>query len=126
MKKNNIPTILIVEDNQNLRILYTEILIYKGFNVIGSVKNSKERLKMLKYLLKKTDIIIIDCSIPLNNGIQTVKDFLKYDESAKIILISGDKESEEKAYSVGAMGYLLKSFTTNELIRKINLALNDI
>ena len=126
MKKNKIPAILIVEDDQDLRIFYSEILMYKGFNVIGCVRNSKEGLKRFNTLLKKIDIIIIDYSMCLKNGIQIIKEFLKFDENAKIILISAESEIEEKAYRVGAIGFLLKSFTINELITEINFVLIDI
>ncbi len=120
MKKNNIPTVFIVEDDQDLRILYAKILIDRGFNVIGCAKNGAEGITKFNNFLEKPDVIILDYHMPLKNGIQTAKEILEFDKNTKIIFISGEESVEEEAYIVGAESFLTKSFTFEQLITEIN------
>lgn len=126
MKGNNVPIVFIVEDDQDFRIFYAKTLINEGVNVIGYAKHGKDCLRMLRSFLVKPDIIIIDLNIPLSIGFQTAREILKFDKNAKIIFINGDESVKDKAFRVGAIGFLLKSFKYTDLILEIKHIFNGL
>ena len=126
MKRTNVPIVFIVENDQDFRIFYAETLINEGVNIIGYAKHGKNSIRMLKSLLIKPDIIIIDLNISLNFGFQTARDILKFDKNAKIIFINGDESVKDKAFRVGAISFLLKSFKYTDLIVEIKHIFNRL
>lgn len=64
------------------------------------------------------DISILDIDMPKLSGLDTIKNVLKEDPTARMIILTmhRDKEMMKKAMLLGACGYLLKDFAVNELM----------
>ena len=119
-----IYTILLVEDDDDLRLLYKRILTSFGFKVIATAKNGNEAVKIYKELSDTIDLIIMDYKMPKKNGIQAGKEILDYDNKAEILIISGDSDIKKTVLS-NDMEFLDKSFTIKELLKKLNEIVNS-
>ena len=73
------------------------------------------------YKTKNIDIVLMDINMKFVNGITATKEVIKYDPSAKIIILSMNNELHiiESAIKAGAIGFLLKDSGLEELINAI-------
>ena len=112
MPQTEKPTVLIVEDDEVLlRALY--LLFHSGQYTIASATDGESALKMTERL--KPDLVLLDLLLPKLNGFDYLKDVKSNPvlKSIPVIVLSnlGDKDSLEKAKSLGAADYFVKSNT---------------
>jgi len=108
--------ILIVEDNDDNRLLLTQILRYEGYDVIEAV-NGKEGVDMAKAHMP--DLILMDIQLPVMDGFTAIR-MLKNDPDTrhiKVIAITafamdGDRE---KILDTGVDNYIAKPINTKRL-----------
>jgi two-component system response regulator (stage 0 sporulation protein F) len=104
--------ILIVEDDENLRTLYSEELREEGYEPILA-KNGKEAMRILKKL--KPDLVILDIVMPLMNGMEALGRIIGQYRDLPIILYSNYPHYKEDFMSWAADAYLTKSSDLTEL-----------
>ena len=119
----NIIKILIIEDNRFIRNGW-EILLQKenDFQVIGSYASCEESFKEKGIGL--ADIVLMDIGLPGMSGIDGVK-FLKEKYPRQIIVMCTVYEDDDnifEAICAGAVGYLLKKTSPEELIAALREA----
>jgi CheY-like chemotaxis protein len=120
-KKNNMK-ILICEDEKTLSKVLSEKFERAKFEVF-TIMNGDEILAGVKKI--KPDIILLDLIMPKLDGLEVLA-LLKKDSDLQdipVIVLSNlnDDEKIKKAFSLGAVDYLVKSqHPINELIEKIN------
>jgi two-component system response regulator NreC len=87
--------------------------------IVGEASNGKEVLEMAKKT--PADVYILDISMPILNGIETIDRLIKMNPRNKIIILSmhDDKTLVEKSLKSGAKGYLLKKNSAEEMIDAI-------
>jgi pilus assembly protein CpaE len=112
--------ILIVDDvtetRENIkRLLYFE----KDFMVVGEASNGEEAIKLTDKL--SPDILLMDINMPIMDGITaTEKISLQYPKTAIIIMsVQGEQEYLRKSMVAGAREYMVKPFSTDELVNTI-------
>lgn len=86
------------------------------FEVVGEAGNGEEALQKARELMP--DVILMDVSMPIMDGIETthrIKEELPY---VKIVMLSASDEDSDlfEAIKSGAQGYLLKTIESSELI----------
>ena len=104
------PLILIADDDQSTRILLRLILKKDGYQVI-EVENGKECLSA--WQKHQPDMILLDAMMPVLNGFDCCEQLNQIEASElkiPVLMITGlnDKESVDRAFSVGAMDYITK------------------
>lgn len=121
MKKEK-TKILIVEDDNFLIKAYQIKFERAGFNVFIAL-DGDEGLKMAKK--EKPALIVLDLMLPKMNGFEFLK-IIKNDNDMKdipVVALSnlGQKADQEKAISLGAVEYFIKTeHTLEEIIEKIS------
>lgn len=114
-------TVLIVEDNEDNRIVYSTILRHHGFRVCEALDGEEGIEKARREL---PDIILMDISIPVIDGWQ-VTETLKRETATKGIPIialtahamPGDRK---RAMAVGCDGYLAKPCEPRAVLAEVN------
>ncbi len=117
--------VFVVEDEPLLRLFYREIIEEIGFEVAGMARNGEEAVSMYKQFVKKPSITIMDHRMPIKNGIEALKEILRFDNSAIVIFASGDSSVREEALSLGAYSFKQKPFDIDYLISNIKKALES-
>lgn len=117
--------VFIVEDEPLLRFFYKEILEEYGFDVAGMAKNGEEAVSMYKQFIEKPSITIMDHRMPVKNGIEALKEILRLDNNARVIIASADTSIKEEALSLGACSFKQKPFDIDFLLSNIKKALES-
>jgi len=119
--------IIIVEDEALIRkgLRFSINWEEYGTTVVGEAENGKKGLE----LIEKThpDIVITDVNMPLMSGIDMIKESI-VEYKYQSIIISGFDEFDfiKEAMTVGSVDYLLKPFSTENLIDAILKAIKKI
>lgn len=114
-------TVLIIDDEDQIRRLLKVTLSAHGFTVIETT-NAKSGLE--ECIKIKPDLVILDMGLPDKMGLEVIKDIRQW-SSVPIIMISV-KESEQikiEAFDAGADDYVVKPFGMGELMARIRAAL---
>lgn len=88
-----------------------------GYNVIGEAENGLEAVRKYKEL--KPDIVTMDITMPEMTGIEALKEIIKIDPKAKVVMLSAmEQESMVKeAILSGAKNFIVKPFTETILLK---------
>ena len=112
--------ILIVDDSLIIRKTLKEEFERMGHKVIGEAKGGREAIDL--YELLTPDLVTMDITMPIMNGITAVKEIKRFHSDAKIIMITshGEEKMVMEAIKNGARGYILKPITKEKLDDVIN------
>ncbi|NTW26985.1 MAG: response regulator [Candidatus Moranbacteria bacterium] len=121
---DNKKTVLIAEDEDDLREMYTMALTGKGYEVLQAI-NGVEALDWLEKSYTQIDLILLDIVMPGMDGFETLGKIKKQENYAHIpVLVSTNLDNDEdraQALGMGAKDYFVKSqHTPSELVEKVN------
>lgn len=106
--------ILIVDDEEIIRSLFTDLLSEEGYEVTCAA-NGKEAIERAKE--KPFQIAFIDVHMPIMNGAETVKAFRELGLSSKIVMMDSFPDIFlEQALKEGAITCVHKPFNIQEII----------
>lgn len=115
--------VLLVDDSPVIHSLLQKVLEKTEHQVCGDAMNGKEGLEMYQTLLP--DLVFMDISMPVMNGIEAAESIKKLNQDAKIIMLSamGDDEVIEEAKAKGIDVFLKKPFDDYKIISAIAAAI---
>ena len=117
--------VLIVDDHTVVRDgLQALITAEPGMQVVGSAADGVEAVSMAREL--KPDVILLDLVMPRKDGVQTILEIKKDNPEARILVLTSFAENHQvfSAIKSGAMGYLMKDTSSEELIQAIRDTFN--
>jgi len=117
--------VLVVEDNDSMRIGIEESLVRDGYPV-QSFNNGPDALEY--YRNNIASVAVIDLKMEPLNGIQILEELKKINVKTEVIMISayGSVENAVKAMQLGAFDFLTKPFSPDELRIRVKKALDKI
>jgi DNA-binding NtrC family response regulator len=115
-------TILIVDDNEDLRFNLSAIVESEGYSVL-SAEDGTGGLKIVK--TKSPDLVLLDMKLPGLDGMKVLEEIKKFDKNIVVIMLTafGDVKGAVHAMRLGAFDYLTKPFDNEELVIIIKKAL---
>jgi len=120
----DLPHILVVDDDERLRDLLSKFLSENGFMVVtaGDAAEARTRLTSLDF-----DLIILDLMMPGESGISFARDLRKR-SAMPILMLTAMAEAEDRISGLesGADDYLVKPFEPRELLLRINNVLKRV
>lgn len=116
--------ILIVDDSKTSRKLLRGILEDAGMEVVGEAVDGQEGVKLFTSL--KPDIVTLDITMPVMDGIHALKEIMAVDQSARVIMVTaaGQKGNVVEALKIGAMEFVTKPYDTELIIDVIKKAMD--
>ena len=108
--------ILVVDDEENIRLLFKEELEDEGFEV-DLASNGFEALDKLKK--GRFDLVVLDIKMPGMGGIQALNEIKNANKDQPVILCSAYGEFKQDLSSWVSDGYVVKSADTRELKQTI-------
>ena len=108
--------ILLVEDEESLRLLYKEELETDGYEVL-TAPNGKEALRQLDK--GKPDLIILDIVMPVMDGMEALEQIMGRERTIPIIIHTSYPGYREDFMSWAADAYVTKSSDLGELKKKV-------
>ncbi len=117
--------ILIVEDDQDLRELYAEVLRDEGFKVLEA---SDGQIGMDLGKQGAYDLMLLDIMLPKIDGLQILKTVKAMPELGRIPIILltnlGRESIIKEGFTLGADGYIIKSeYTPDQVVGEVEKAL---
>ena len=118
--------VLIVDDALFMRRMLSDILKKEGIEVCGEAENGKEAIDKFQQL--KPDLITMDIVMPKMDeidGVAAVREIMKLDPQAKIIMVSamGQHSLVVEAIQAGAKDFVTKPFQPSRVIEAIKRVL---
>lgn len=120
---NTQPTILLADDH----VLVAEgiqKLLEPEFQLLRIVSDGRALLKAVEEC--QPDVVIVDISLPLLNGLDASRQILKHNPAIKIIVLTMHSEQSfvTEALRIGVSGYVLKQSVGSELVQALEEVLN--
>ena len=109
-------TILLVEDDENQRLLYEQELMHEGYEVV-TASNGKEALEKVQE--KLPDIVIMDINMPKMDGIEAMGRILGKNKEIPVIINTAYSNYKDSFMSWAADAYIVKTSDLSELKEKI-------
>lgn len=116
------PTILIVEDNEDIRLNLVEYLESKNYQT----DNTDDGLKALALtIVNKYDLIVLDIMLPGMDGLRLCRELRSRGNTTPIIILSAKDSTDDRimGLSEGADDYIVKPFSLAELLLRIQAVL---
>ncbi|MBA4369542.1 MAG: hypothetical protein C0403_18095 [Desulfobacterium sp.] len=120
-------TILTVDDEDGVIRILKRILNHLGYNTIPA--NSGEKaLEIYKEKQEEIDLVILDLGMPGMGGHQCLAKLIELDPDVKVIIASGYSAEGliKDTLKQGALGYVVKPFTRDEISKMIREVLDEI
>lgn len=114
-------SILLIDDDENLSDLLAQYLHEQG-HIVHAVKDGQEGLRA--FFDHKPDLVILDVSMPVKDGWETLKRIREMSQAPVIMLTARSDESEVlRGFSLGADDYVSKPFSFAQLGARIKAIL---
>lgn len=114
--------VLLADDNGQMLQYVSEFLSADGCEVVATASDGQTALHAAMKL--RPDVVVLDISMPILNGIQAARRLRQTDSDAKIVFltVNSDPEICLAALETGALGYVLKPRLGADLISAIKQA----
>lgn len=108
--------VLIVDDAKFMRVTLSNLLSNNGFTVVGMAENGQDALEKYKEL--HPDIVTLDITMPIMDGLEALKNIMEYDSEAKVVMCSamGQQKLVVEAIELGAKDFIVKPFDEQRVI----------
>ena len=112
--------VMLVDDHAVVRMGFKMLLESASeIRVIAEAENGEAGIK--GYMEHKPDVVVMDITMPGMGGMEAIERILAKDSNAKILVLSAHEDSvhPKRVLNAGAMGYLTKRSSAEELIKAI-------
>lgn len=121
-KEMNIPSIMVIDDDPNLRKTLADILRHKGYATV-SASNGMEGLASMQQ--NPVNLALIDIGLPDISGVEVLKRIKADFPTTEVIILTGNAtlDSAIEAANWGAFSYLVKPYDIEQLTLNIRRAI---
>jgi len=115
--------VMIVDDHDMLREgLIAFLRVYSNLDLVAEASNGREAIRRCEEL--QPDVVLMDLIMPEIDGVETTRQVLEVSPRTKVIALTsfGDDDLVRRALKAGAISYLLKNVSAEELAEAIEAA----
>ena len=115
--------VMIADDSEAIRIILKDIILNGKHELVAEAADGAEAVK--KFVSFKPDVLLLDLVMPKKDGLAILKEIKETNPNAKIIMISvlDNKQMILDCMSAGALAYITKPFTADDVLKSISFAL---
>lgn len=115
-------TLLLVDDHQLLRQSLRRVASDAGFEVVGEAADGAEALRLAVEL--QPDLVLMDVAMPNLGGLEATRTLRHRVPGARVVVLTmhGEEELKEEALRAGAVGFLSKDCTMDEVTTALRAA----
>jgi len=118
-------TVLVVDDEEYVRLLAKTILEGSGFTV-RAAKDGREGIEVYRQYADDIVAVLLDMTMPVMNGEETFKELRRIQPNVRVILSSGYSEQDtiRRFSDKGIAGFVQKPYQPDVLLKKLHEVLN--
>lgn len=115
--------IMIVDDAAFMRMMLKNILEQAGHQIVCEAENGEEAVG--KYAAYKPEMVTMDITMPIMEGVESLREIMKADGSAKVVMCSamGQKVQIIEAIQAGAKDFIVKPFQKERVLEAVDRVL---
>jgi len=115
--------VVVAEDEALIRLDLAEMLAEEGFEVVGQAGDGESAVELAEQ--HRPDLVVLDVKMPRLDGISAAERIARQRIAPVVILTAfSQRELVERARDAGAMAYLVKPFSKNDLVPAIEMAVS--
>ncbi len=117
------PTrLLLVDDHRMLRNGLRRSLEEHGFEVVGEADDGQEGVRMA--VAMQPDVVLMDVTMPVLDGVEATRQLRLLSPSSQVVMLTmhADGDVMARAIQAGAIGYLVKDCSIDDLVAAVRLA----
>ena len=116
-------TVVVAEDEALIRMDIVEMLRDAGYNVVAEAENGQRAVELAREFTP--DLVLMDVKMPVMDGI-TAAEQIAEERIAPVVLLTAFSQRElvERAREAGAMAYVVKPFTVDDVVPAIEIAMS--
>lgn len=117
--------VLIVDDAKFMRVTLGNILKNENYEIVGEAQNGQEAVELYESL--KPDLVTMDITMPIMDGLEAIRQIMEMDPAAKIIVCSalGQQKIVVEAIELGAKDFIVKPFEASHVIDTVANVLKE-
>lgn len=118
------PSVVLVDDHTMLRQGLKRALEGEGIRVVGEAGDGATAVRLALEL--HPDVVLMDVSMPNIDGIESTRRLMGADSRQRVVMLTMhvDRDVLQRAMAAGAVGYLTKDASINDVVEAIVLAAN--
>ncbi len=117
---------VILADDHTLVVEAFEKLLAPSCDIIGKVADGRALLAAVREM--RPDVVVVDISMPLMNGLTAARQIRKLDKDVKLVFVTMNEDADlaaEAFREAGASAYLLKRSAASELLTAIQQVMQN-
>ena len=116
-------TVLVCDDAIFMRTMISDILAQAGYEIVGEAETGAQAVERYRQL--KPDLVTMDIVMPDLGGIEAVREIVKFDPSARILMCSamGQQALVVEAIQAGARDFVVKPFQPSRVLEAVQRVL---
>ena len=114
--------VIVAEDESLIRMDIVEILRENDFEVVAEASDGEQAVALAEE--HKPDLMVMDVKMPKMDGISAAEQIAKFNIPVVLLTAFSQTELVERASQAGAMAYIVKPFTPNDLLPAIRIAIS--
>jgi len=116
-------TVLVCDDAIFMRTMISDILGGAGYEIVGEAETGVQAIEQYKHL--KPDLVTMDIVMPDLGGIEAVREIVKFDPAARILMCSamGQQALVVEAIQAGARDFVVKPFQPSRVLEAVQRVL---
>jgi DNA-binding NarL/FixJ family response regulator len=116
--------LLLADDHTMLRQSLRRTMEEEGLDVVGEAGDGDEAARLAEQL--HPDVVLMDVSMPVMDGVEATRQISERAPDVAVVMLTmhADADVVARAIRAGAVGYLVKDCTTEELVRTVRQAAN--
>jgi two-component system, response regulator PdtaR len=115
--------VVIAEDEALIRLDLSEMLAEEGYDVVGQAGDGETAVALAEE--HRPDLVVLDVKMPRLDGISAAERIAKSRIAPVVILTAfSQRELVDRARDAGAMAYLVKPFSKNDLVPAVEMAVS--
>jgi two-component system chemotaxis response regulator CheY len=116
-------TVLVCDDAIFMRTMITDILSQAGYDIVGEAESGAQAVQRYREL--RPDLVTMDIVMPDMGGIDAVREIVKQDPDAKILMCSamGQQALVVEAIQAGAKDFVVKPFQPSRVLEAVQRVL---
>jgi two-component system, chemotaxis family, chemotaxis protein CheY len=124
IKPEGVPyRVLVVDDSMFIAKQLGQILTSEGFELADTAADGAQGVE--KYKALHPDLVTMDITMPVMDGVSALEKILEFDKNANIIMVSalGKEDVVKKCLLMGAKSYIVKPLDRKKVLERISSVL---